>query len=517
MEKPGPSFVNRVRGADKQPAAQQLNLAEELLKHSVFHRESIYLYSDKSISFGVLHHKPLLDVLPISVLHSGDTALREALLEHGWSAQQAAKDIRGVKDLIRRARPERPTHYNASERNMMRAAAEIAARQPEATALFRRQDEILTTRQIEALPMAEPMPADEAAAGMAVTSGPPQLARDQRMRFIVVPENTLSALDPDMGFTHGVMMTLSGSVVSSHPMDKREWGATTVHEIVHAFDLAHGITQQHMARDMPMAVDMRVGMLEDIQQALAKRQKLDYLQESTFRGWQDAVRALPEEDQAWLNPERLPQNHPLFAQSAFVKFVDRMKIMAHLPPKIYDTPEKRMLEYPAVFEELARINNNDPLNPDGASRKLARYLLPDVSEFMDTHYLPLLQKEYDRSLQDKQVEPRNRKQLRFSMVRRSDIPQGPQSGHVPELRLMRNKLMHAMIEIDNFHLQADSLEKKDAVLGEMREYFMAHARPRNGMSKDMAADLEVSREMIMTQKAIDAARQQLDGPVRPGK
>lgn len=489
------------------------NLVDLLLEDAVFHSDSIILYKDRTTSFGEVHNKPIADVLPITILKDGLEKLREVMLWHDWPLADARMEAYRLKEKIKEERGDYMAHYDQAERNMLKAAAEIAARQPETSALYvpefihisDKANPAELPKAIELLP--EEYDANAAPAALVATD-------QQRLRFIISPDNDIRKAGATDIAVSGTMFIPSSTVLASHPQDKLDWGATTIHELVHAFDIKNGITAQHMTEVLETKMFFTVGDAEELMEDWSQHRPLEEDQKYQIQRWQELLRTIPPEDMVLLNPDNRKPNDPDFGLSAFASFVQVLRPMIHLDKEVYKTPASRRQEYLPIFEEAARLYNKDPLDPDAPSRRLAAFIAPSIAELSRKHYLPKLTEEYHKALDSGQFEIRNKPVLRFNMVKR---PRPKEDGAFTDkekqaLNLARNKLQRVMIEIDNFYPQPPVVAQQDDIIEAMRElYEKAYDRnPPSSGSVEAVADLMVFREIAQIQKAIDDARAKLE-------
>ena len=511
-----PSHVGRLKASAKPEAiaaVPQKNLVDLLLEDSVFHRQSVFIYADQTASFGVVLNKPIATIVPITIFRDGDDALRNVMQSFGWTKIQANKSIAELKHTAAQERhDDYHCHYDRSERNMLRAAAEIAARQPETVALYRNQRDVFPSKD-----MMETLLVPEEIAPADYVDGLPKavlVSDTQRLRFVICPEgNAQSAGSPHVD-SSGVMFLTSSTVVASHPQDKFDWGATTIHERVHAFDMRNLITHEHMDRSMEQHVIAEISFAESLMNDWGAHIPLDPQQREMVRQWQETIASLPLDEQLLLNPDNRKPDDPFFGQAAMARYVASLKTMIHLDSTVYPYEQARLHEFLPIFEEAARINNTEPLNPQSGSRQLCKILCKSLSDFSDTHYLPLLQQEHDKALAKGEFTVVNRPILRFNTVKRLHNPtnENLKTDEQERLMLLRNKLLRVMIEIDNFYPQPAVIAEKDTIVEDMRELYR-QALDRKLFDKatpESGADMLVFREIRYTQSIIQKARAALE-------
>jgi hypothetical protein len=329
---------------------------------------------------------------------------------------------------------------------------------------------------------------------------------------VVSPEDTIdNAYHNKKAVSYrGVALITSHTVVAAHPSDRVSHGETTIHELVHTFDIKNKISDTQLPDYIHAEVLAQISSAVTLAQAWNNNEPLDTWQQQDIRHWQELLKSASQEELELLNPFKVPPDDPGFGRYAYTKYVNALSGMIDLDEKIYETELEKRREYLPRYEEAARIYNNDPLDPNSMPRKLCNFICPSIGEFIEHNYLPALQHEYDQALARKQfiITPRPVLPLHAVKPPRMIEDQAFEGEKLKELHQLRFNMLRVLLEADNFHLQPDTLEKQDEAIARMREFYEQAfwGKQPGGMSPESAADLMATREMLMLKRAIEKAR-----------
>ncbi len=335
---------------------QSGTLLSALLGDAVFHRDSVVLYHDRSWSMGVANNgKQVAQIFPVDAFDGRAQALEKTLTQkHYLSRASTMALIRDVKKaLVDRRGGELAFHYSRPERAMLQGAAALAAREPEAAVLYA------------------------------------QGCKDgQKLRMLICPdEDIIGGLDGASTRHRGAILPDYATVIVAHGPDQKK-SKTTLHEMVHAYDLAKGGISDRLPDGLLERVQEQQAWLLDTYHKIHHPDQMTQEQRdfvAQWRGWVEIVGA--QADTVFYDPV-----------AVLGRVVNRMEALRQLPEDMYPTPEAKRAELIPLYEELVGSLTHDRLR-DTAGRKLMEVAFPELGAFVKEHYVAPLEQDYAKVLE----------------------------------------------------------------------------------------------------------------------